>query len=76
MEYIKSEKSEDCIFCSLPGEGDDTKNYILYRGQSAFIIMNIFPYNSAHLMKFIGLIAVFPVGESGSKTHCASWHLF
>ena len=50
MEYIKSEKSEDCIFCSLPGEGDDTKNYILYRGQSAFIIMNIFPYNSAHLM--------------------------
>ena len=50
MEYIKSDKSEDCIFCSLPREGDDTKNYILYRGQSAFIIMNIFPYNSAHLM--------------------------
>ena len=50
MEYLKSDKSEDCIFCSLPREGDDTKNYILYRGQSAFIIMNIFPYNSAHLM--------------------------
>lgn len=50
MEYIKSEKSEDCIFCSLPKENDDTKNYILYRGQSAFIMMNIFPYNSAHLM--------------------------
>jgi len=50
MEYIKSEKSEVCIFCSLPGEGDDAKNYILYRGQSAFIIMNIFPYNPAHLM--------------------------
>ena len=50
MEYVKSEKSGECIFCSLPKENDDTKNYILHRGQSAFIIMNIFPYNSAHIM--------------------------
>ena len=50
MEYVKSEKSDECIFCSLPKESDDTKNYILHRGQSAFIIMNIFPYNSAHIM--------------------------
>jgi ATP adenylyltransferase len=50
MEYVKSEKSNECIFCSLPKANDDTKNYILHRGQSAFIIMNIFPYNSAHVM--------------------------
>ena len=50
MEYVKSEKSGECIFCSLPKANDDTKNYILHRGQSAFIIMNIFPYNSAHIM--------------------------
>ena len=50
MEYVKSEKSDECIFCSLPKANDDTKNYILHRGQSAFIIMNIFPYNSAHVM--------------------------
>jgi ATP adenylyltransferase len=50
MEYVKSEKSNECIFCSLPKENNDTQNYILHRGQSAFIIMNIFPYNSAHVM--------------------------
>ena len=50
MEYVKSEKSDECIFCSLPKANDDTQNYILHRGQSAFIIMNIFPYNSAHIM--------------------------
>jgi ATP adenylyltransferase len=50
MEYIKSEKSDECIFCSLPKANEDTRNYILHRGQSAFIIMNIFPYNSAHIM--------------------------
>ena len=51
MEYVKSEKSDECIFCSLPKANEDTKNYILHRGQSAFIIMNIFPYNSAHVME-------------------------
>ena len=50
MEYIKSDKSDACIFCTLPRENEDEKNYILYRGKAAFIIMNIFPYNSAHLM--------------------------
>ena len=50
MEYINSERTEGCIFCLLPRENDDDKNHILYRGESAFIIMNIFPYNSAHLM--------------------------
>jgi ATP adenylyltransferase len=50
MEYINSEKSDECIFCTLPKESDDAKNYILHRGKSAFIIMNTFPYNSAHLM--------------------------
>ena len=50
MEYVKQEKPDECIFCTIPKDSDDVKNYILYRGQSAFIIMNIFPYNSAHLM--------------------------
>ena len=50
MEYIKSDKSDACIFCTLPRENEDEKNYILYRGKADFIIMNIFPYNSAHLM--------------------------
>ena len=32
MEYIKKDKPDECIFCLLPKENDDTKNYILYRG--------------------------------------------
>ena len=62
MEYVKSEKSDECIFCSLPKANEDTNNYILHRGQSAFIIMNIFPYNSAHIMvspfRHIGCLTV------------------
>ena len=50
MEYIKSKKSDECIFCALPSSQDDEKNHILFRGKHSFVIMNIFPYNCAHLM--------------------------
>jgi ATP adenylyltransferase len=52
MEYIDSAREGEggCIFCDLPAEGDDEKNYILTRSDRAFAILNKFPYNSGHLM--------------------------
>ena len=50
MEYIQMEKPEECILCNKPKQKDDTANYILYRGDKNFIIMNSYPYNSGHLM--------------------------
>ncbi len=50
MEYITQDKSGECIFCSLPKSEDDKKNFILFRGEHSFVIMNIFPYNTGHLM--------------------------
>jgi ATP adenylyltransferase len=50
IRYIESHKKEGCIFCDLPAETDDRKNFILFRGKEAFIIMNAFPYTAGHLM--------------------------
>jgi ATP adenylyltransferase len=52
MEYIDSAREGEggCIFCDLPAEGDDEKNYILARSEKAFAVLNKFPYNSGHLM--------------------------
>jgi ATP adenylyltransferase len=50
MEYIKNDKSGECIFCSLPKVGDDKNNFILFKGRYCFVIMNIYPYNTGHLM--------------------------
>ena len=50
IEYITKDKSKECIFCSLPKLDDDKKNFILFRGKHCFVIMNIYPYNSGHLM--------------------------
>ena len=72
MEYVKKDKPDECIFCLLPKESDDAKNYILYRGHSVFIIMNIFPYNSSHLMvspfKHIGCLTKQNASENKEMT--------
>jgi len=68
MEYIKKDKSSDCIFCSLPKAGDDKNNFILFKGRYCFIIMNIYPYNTGHLMvvpcRHCNCITELDIGES------------
>ena len=44
------QKPEGCILCDKPKQKDDAANYILYRGERNFIIMNSYPYNPGHLM--------------------------
>jgi len=40
----------ECIFCKAAGEDKDDDNLIVLRGIRCFVIMNLFPYNSGHLM--------------------------
>jgi ATP adenylyltransferase len=47
MEYILSEKAEQCIFCeALTQKGDLT----LYKGNTTMVMMNKFPYINGHLL--------------------------
>lgn len=52
--YIDSFKdtagNTGCIFCDYPKMDKDSENLILFRGTDHFIIMNLYPYNSGHLM--------------------------
>lgn len=50
MAYIESEKTTGCIFCDKPREQRDAENFILWRGDTGFVIMNRYPYNNGHLM--------------------------
>ena len=50
MEYILSDKSEECIFCTAPAANDDVGKKILYRGKHSFVMINIFPYSNGHLL--------------------------
>ena len=50
MAYIAAPKHEGCIFCDFPAERRDAERYILHRGESCFVILNLYPYNPGHMM--------------------------
>jgi ATP adenylyltransferase len=53
LAYVKDadKDAEDmCIFCAKPAEDDDEANLIVHRGESAFVILNLYPYTNGHLM--------------------------
>ena len=50
IEYIRQAEKGGCFLCEKPKENKDESNFILFRGESNFIILNSFPYNTGHLM--------------------------
>lgn len=50
MAYVAVERPVGCVFCQAPGDEDERRRLVLYRGETCFIIMNLFPYNGGHLM--------------------------
>jgi ATP adenylyltransferase len=51
MKYIMDhERGNECIFCAAIKSSDDRENLVLYRAQHNFVIMNLYPYTSGHIM--------------------------
>jgi len=54
MKYITSEQKEidGCVFCAKLEDNveNDRDNLLVYRGSTTFTVMNIYPYNTGHLM--------------------------
>lgn len=50
LKYILSAKKDECIFCLRPEKKDDEKQFILFRSDHSFVILNMFPYNNGHIM--------------------------
>ena len=48
---VEKSKPASCVFCSmLEAEGTDESKYILHRAKHNFVVLNIYPYISGHLM--------------------------
>ncbi|MEN2740946.1 HIT domain-containing protein [Microbacterium sp. X-17] len=52
MAYIQAGPEplrEDCPFCAAPHKSDED-GLIVARGRTAYVLLNLFPYNSGHLL--------------------------
>lgn len=51
MDYVSTAGGDEtCFFCSGLASDDDEGAHILWRGNSAFVLLNAFPYNTGHVM--------------------------
>lgn len=49
--YVSSGAPKDvCLFCAKAASSDDRENYVVLRGARNFVLLNLFPYTSGHLM--------------------------
>ncbi|HEY3440792.1 MAG TPA: HIT domain-containing protein [Paludibaculum sp.] len=46
----KASPADDCIFCAKEAERRDEDNLILHRGEHNFVLLNLYPYTTGHLM--------------------------
>ena len=64
-QYVTSGVADDgCIFCQKPADSDDRANLIVHRAERNFVLLNLFPYNSGHLM-------IAPYEHTGTLEACA-----
>jgi ATP adenylyltransferase len=40
----------ECILCTIAKGTDDAGTYVITRGESCYVVLNLYPYTSGHLM--------------------------
>lgn len=52
MPYIRGtrEPDESCFLCDKSAQTDDEANLVVARGPHAIVLLNLYPYNTGHLL--------------------------
>jgi ATP adenylyltransferase len=51
MAYLnESEPVHGCVFCAHAHDDSDIENHVVYRAGRCFALLNLYPYNSGHLL--------------------------
>lgn len=46
----RADEATGCVFCAKLAANDDRTHFILYRGEHCFVVLNLYPYTTGHLM--------------------------
>ena len=73
-EFVGAGGSSDCFVGEKAGEGGDADDVIVHGVRQAFVLLNLYPYNSGHLM-----VAPFDhsgdLGALSAETSTEVWRL-
>jgi ATP adenylyltransferase len=71
-QYIASfknaKKGKGCLFCSIAKGKRDERDFVLWRGKHCFMVMNLYPYNSGHLM-IVPYLHTADIGALSAETN-------
>jgi ATP adenylyltransferase len=67
--YVGGEPVPGCVFCGRAGQADDAASLIVLRADCCFVIMNLYPYNTGHVM----IVPYRHVADPGDLSP-AEWH--
>jgi len=72
MQFILASKDADesrCVLCEVQDTAADRDRLILHRAETCYVILNLFPYNTGHLMvvpnRHVDRIAALTPAERG-----------
>ena len=49
LSYVTGERPEGCVFCNHLKQSDEDA-LIVHRGERAYVVLNLYPFGSGHLM--------------------------
>lgn len=73
LTYLERPRDEPCVFCSKPEQSDE-EALIVYRGEHCYVVLNLYPYGSGHLM-IVPFRHVATPGELGGAEQADMWDL-
>ena len=50
LAYVSGEKPAGCVLCAKHDGADDAEALVVARGEHAYVVLNLYPYNNGHLM--------------------------
>jgi len=50
-QYVQKARAEGgCVFCLKSDPRKDDENFVVYRGKQNFVVLNLYPYTTGHMM--------------------------
>lgn len=73
VSYVTGARPEGCVFCNHPSLSDE-EALMVHRGETCFVVLNLYPFGSGHLM-IVPFRHVASPGDLNTAERAELWEL-